>query len=204
MSMKAHFSYSLWIILVAGLTCKDLLAQTDEALPAGNPAFSSFNYRLPVRVPTAARPMITTTESALVQALYGELHRLARYPKTQTPVTITRLPHAELEAMVCKKPCGVLGFYREGQIFLDDKLHPETNMYDRSVLLHELMHFVQDMNAAYGTTADCDRWYQREMEAYSAQQQFLSMAGSPIHVMFAGVRSLCRDDNMRQANLDKH
>jgi hypothetical protein len=97
----------------------------------------------------------------------------------------------------------VLGFYREGKIFLDERLHPESDLYDRSVLLHELMHYVQDVNVAYGAEVNCDRWYLREVEAYTAQQQFLSASGSTIHLRYAGMQSLCQESSVRQVTLDK-
>ena len=201
--MKTRRWYSWLIILAAGLSCAEVHAQNMRVTPEGNTAFSSLkNPAAPRQLETRAPDSEFATEAALLKSLYSDLRQLSRYAKAGEQVSIVRLPRAELASMVCKRPCNVLGFYRNGQIFLDEQLRPELNLYDRSVLLHELMHYFQDLNDAYGVNATCERWYLREVEAYAAQQQFLSASGSAVHVRFAGMQSLCQEST-HQAILDK-
>jgi hypothetical protein len=197
--MNTRRSYSWLIVLATGLLCMESHAQYMRLVPEGNSAFSVLKIAPQARV--ADDEFIS--EAALLKSLYYELKHLSRYTRAGDPVTIIRLPHAELEAMVCKRPCNILGYYLNGQIFLDDRLRPERDLYDRSVLLHELMHYLQDVNLAYGADITCERWYQREVEAYATQQQFLSASGSPVHLHFAGIQSMCRENGARQATLEK-
>jgi hypothetical protein len=44
-------------------------------------------------------------------------------------------------------------------VYLDEAMDPETNVFARSVLLHELVHYVQDMNEELIELKDCERWY---------------------------------------------
>jgi hypothetical protein len=180
-------------------------AQIVRVVPEGNSAFSLYkNPSPPRKLEARVTEDAFASETALLKSLYSDLKQMSRYARASDPVQIIRLPHAELEAMVCKRPCNVLGFYREGQIFLDDKLRPERDVYDRSVLLHELMHYLQDVNFAYGAEITCERWVRREAEAYAAQQQFLSVSGSPVHLRFAGIQSMCQENGTRQATLEQH
>ncbi len=64
-------------------------------------------------------------------------------------------------------------------------MNPETNVFARSVLLHELVHFVQDINRELASVRDCERWYRREQEAYAIQKRFLEMIGSQIRVAYS-------------------
>lgn len=182
--MKTH-RWKLWFALLAASSlCIDALAQVN--------VMAASERRSPA-------PEVLD-EAGLMKTLFAELRQISPYRKQVAPLQVIRLPHAQLEAMVCKRPCNVLGFYREGEIYLDDRLHPESDLYDRSVLLHEMLHYLQDVNGAWGTDANCDRWYLREMEAYSTQRQFLSAGGSAVHLFFPS-RSLCLDDATRQTSL---
>ena len=86
-------------------------------------------------------------------------------------------------------------FYRPGEgIYLDDSLKPEANLFDRSILLHELVHYVQDMSGERADVKPCLRWYQREQEAYAIQKVFLGMTGSPTRVGYSAHKSTCDDE----------
>ena len=74
------------------------------------------------------------------------------------------------------------------EIYLDSKLRPETNLFDRSVLLHEMVHYLQSLEgqghsglpAPEGDVAKCLLWYKREREAYTIQEAYLIMVASPV------------------------
>jgi len=57
--------------------------------------------------------------------------------------------------------------------------------------LHELVHYLQDVGQELATASPCDRWYQREIEAYTLQNRFLSSVSSPERVSYAGARPTC-------------
>ena len=83
--------------------------------------------------------------------------------------------------------CAIKAWYKPGEgIFLDESLKPETNMFDRSILLHEMVHYFQDMAGYYGRVEGCDRWFHRELNAYEIQNRYLGTIGHPSRVAYAG------------------
>ena len=135
------------------------------------------------------------SEAELMPALISALDQLSKYHRMVASPEIIRVPHERLEEMVCKAKCAALATYRPGEgIYLDEKLKPETSLFDRSILLHELVHYVQDMNGEHDDMRPCMRWYQREQEAYAIQKIFLGMTGSPTRVGYSAHKSTCDDD----------
>ena len=137
-------------------------------------------------------------EAQLVPALLKAIDQLSRYRQAAGVPEIYRIPHEQLQQMVCGEPCAALATYRTGEgIYLDQNLKPETSPFDRSVLLHELVHYVQEMNGAHEDLKPCSRWYHREQEAYAIQKTFLMMVGSPIRVGYSASASTCDDEAPR-------
>ena len=96
------------------------------------------------------------------------------------------MTHSVVEQYACQKPCAALAVYRAGEgVYLDESLKPETNVFARSVLLHEIVHYVQDMNDELVNLKECERWYRREQEAYAVQKRFLEIVGSQIRVAYS-------------------
>lgn len=141
------------------------------------------------------------SEEALVKSLLSALNQMSKYPKPNELPEIKRVAHQQLEAMICNNsPCGVLASYWHGEgVYLDNHLKPETNLFARSVLLHELVHYLQDTNDAWSGLRDCDRWYHRELEAYALQKQFLTIIGSPVRVAYSASGPTC-DDSQQEAS----
>jgi hypothetical protein len=136
------------------------------------------------------------TEAELIPALVSALYQLSKYQRPVATPEVLRVSHERIEAMVCNAKCGALAAYRPGEgIYLDERLKPESNLFDRSVLLHELVHYVQDMNDEHGDMRPCERWYQREQEAYAIQKNFLFMTGSPTRVGYSAQKSTCDDES---------
>jgi hypothetical protein len=187
-----------------------LLAAAAPAVPA--PGTERVEMRVPNRAYDAAqesagrrarfdgalgdtRPM---TDAELLPALLTALDQLSKYRRPSVLPPLHRLPHAELQQRICGKPCPALAMYRPGEgIYLDDRLRPETSIFDRSVLLHELVHYVQDLNNEHADMRDCSRWYYREQEAYAIQKNFLVIVGSPVRVGYSASSSTCDDESPR-------
>jgi hypothetical protein len=134
------------------------------------------------------------TEAELLPALLSAIDQLSKYPRPTFVPEIFRVPHERLQELACTSKCGVLATYQPGEgIFLDERLKPETNLFDRSVLLHELVHYVQELNHERGDARPCERWYYREIEAYAIQKSFLMLVASPVRVGFHANKSTCDD-----------
>jgi hypothetical protein len=123
----------------------------------------------------------------VVKQLTVAINRLSRHHTPKLAPVIHRVSHAELETYVCETNCAIKAWYKPGEgIFLDESLLPETNPFDRSILLHEMVHYFQDMSGYYRDANPCDRWLQRELDAYDIQNRYLGATGSPRRVAYAG------------------
>lgn len=123
----------------------------------------------------------------LVRDLSRAIDMLSRYRVPKEAPRVYRVPRAELENYVCGTNCSIQAWYKPGDgIFLDESLQPETNLMHRSILLHELVHYFQDVAATYGDRSNCERWFQREIDAYSIQNRYLGVIGHPSRVAYAG------------------
>jgi hypothetical protein len=116
----------------------------------------------------------------LVSALMFWVTLFTGAPKPEVLPAVVKLPHAELEQLACGRPCPVLGLYRGGTvIYIDESLDPEHDQWARSVVLHELVHYVQDVSGKFGGETPCDRFNLREREAYAVQNRYLERVGLP-------------------------
>jgi hypothetical protein len=122
----------------------------------------------------------------LLPALLNAVHFLSKYSLPDELPQVHRVPHAKIEKLACGKPCDALAAYSSGEgIYLDDTLKPESNVFARSVLLHELVHYVQDVSNELSAVRPCERWYRREQEAYAIQKHFLALLGSQTRVGYS-------------------
>jgi len=136
------------------------------------------------------------SEAELMPALVSALDQLSKYHRPVALPEVIRVSHERIEEMVCHAKCGALAAYRPGEgIYLDEGLKPEKQLFDRSILLHELVHYVQDLSDEHGDMRPCQRWYQREQEAYAIQKIFLMLTGSPTRVGYSARKSTCDDES---------
>jgi hypothetical protein len=131
----------------------------------------------------------------LVPALLQAINHLSKYEMPQHLPAVHRAPHATVERLACGKPCAALAAYRPGEgIYIDEALRPETDIFARSVLLHELVHYLQDISHELASLRLCERWYRREQEAYAIQKRFLILVGSQTRVAYSA-GSTCDHDS---------
>ena len=131
----------------------------------------------------------------LTRHLLRSATRLSKYRMPEANPMVTRVTRAALEARACPSgvgKCGVSAMYQpEIGILMAEDLKPETNLFQRSILLHEMVHYLQDVGQELLTAAPCERWYQRELEAYAVQKQYLVSINSPDRVAYSGSRPTC-------------
>jgi hypothetical protein len=124
----------------------------------------------------------------MVSSLLDTITRMSDYQKPNVAPRVSKVSRAEIERTICSGPCPVKAWHLpETGIFIDDSLTPETNLVHRSILLHELVHFLQELNGEGAGMDECSRWLHREREAYWLQNQYLSLIGngSSYHMMVA-------------------
>jgi len=100
---------------------------------------------------------------------------LGHYPTPDRPPHVVTLPQAALAARACDGTCRPRGAYIPGEgVLLLNTLDIDGSPEDRSVLLHELVHYLQDRYGRFAKEPTCDRYADRELEAYYVQDEYLA------------------------------
>jgi hypothetical protein len=112
---------------------------------------------------------------ALATALFSEIARLSEYSFPEIFPRIRQISHTEIERLYCTRRCGLKAVYDPSiGISLDQGLDPANKQFDRSILLHELVHHLQAVTGRYAHLPECIRRYVEEREAYAIQNAYLS------------------------------
>src|SRR5262245_27892960 len=188
---------NIFRFLVAATGLAGLCALASAAPPApSDGALSAPNAGMyaSVQVPQSARlyRLIDRSEidsmPELVDSLLNAISKMSDYAKPATSPRVTKVSRAEIERTICSGPCPVKAWHMPGDgIFMDDRLTPETDLVHRSILLHELVHYLQDISGEGASMDECERWLHREREAYRLQNQYLGLIGNSTsyHLMVA-------------------
>ncbi len=104
---------------------------------------------------------------------------LSGYPAAAKMPIVKMVPHSFLVENACRgNECRVQGWFPSGDtIYLDDKLDPVKGLYDSSVMLHEMVHYLQQESKKSGIHSSCDSNVAAEREAYGAQREYLLRYG---------------------------
>jgi hypothetical protein len=114
----------------------------------------------------------------VVSCLVAWVVAFANAPQPGALPRVEVVPHAQLEAMVCGEPCPVQGAYGYGDVvYLDDALDPVRDLWARSVLLHEIVHYIQEAGGAYERADRRHAAGARERQAYAIQMAYLRRRG---------------------------
>jgi hypothetical protein len=115
-----------------------------------------------------------TLLSDFVLELLIAIHGLSAYPVPDRVPEVVLVSHPELERMACDGPCAVYGWFPGGKtIYLDDRLDPVHKTVDAGILVHELVHFLQQESGRFTDRDNCNDWVRREQEAYRVQNRWL-------------------------------
>lgn len=142
-------------------------------------------------------------DAVLVQALVVKLlvaaEALTGYAAPAAPPTVAFVAHGELERRACDRPCAVFGWFPPGRtIYLDSRLAPLEDLNARAVLLHELVHYLQQENHAFEGPVTCHSWLAKEREAFDAERHWtLAQPGGRRAVDWSRrvpLQAFCRDD----------
>jgi len=129
--------------------------------------------------------MAPGTMNALVTALLTWITAHTSYPMPDRLPAVAVVPHAYLEQLACGEKCPALGVYPDGNVvYIDAELQIETNVCARSVLLHELVHYLQQGHPKFAHMTPCARERAKEEEAYAIQNAYLAEIGSQERAVF--------------------
>lgn len=131
----------------------------------------------------------------LSRYLLRSASQLSKYRVPEVLPMVTRVSRKELDRLACGEEatkCGVSAMYEPTRgIVFSEELEPEKNLFHRSILLHEMVHYMQELGHSMAAAATCERWYQRELEAYAIQKLYLQAIQSPARVAYSGARPTC-------------
>ncbi len=116
-------------------------------------------------------------------------------PEDKCP-TLERKSQAWLSQAACgsNKCPQILGWYPGTQgniVYIDERLRPDESTYHYSIIIHELVHWLQGVNGLLGETT-CEEYIKIERFAYNAQREFLYRYGMPASTIQLPV-IVCRD-----------
>lgn len=120
--------------------------------------------------------MDPATLAKLLADLFAAIHAVSGHPVPAQMPELHRVPQAVIQQKFCQGPCRVPAAYHpEWGVYLDERLDVVHNPFDRSILLHELVHHVQATSGLYaGQPDDCERATREEREAFEIQNRYLA------------------------------
>ncbi|HIF50773.1 MAG TPA: hypothetical protein EYQ42_04465 [Thiotrichaceae bacterium] len=101
---------------------------------------------------------------------------LSSYPHPGEIPELYYKPHRFFVDNACagNEKCRAAAWYNDqGVIFMDERIKDNTDAVTRSVVVHELVHYLQDLSGEY-KDVDCDLYAKREREAYAIQRQYIN------------------------------
>jgi hypothetical protein len=126
----------------------------------------------------AERIPVTEDLAPMIRELFDAIESASDYRADGALPHVFQLPQHLLEERVCDEPCDVRAAYvpHEG-IYLSGNLDPLREPPDRAVLLHELVHYLQQGHSKFVGMAPCERERTKEVEAFAIQNAYLEQLG---------------------------
>ncbi len=106
------------------------------------------------------------------------------------PPHIEFLQAVEIAEIACEQQCGDVKGWTPAlsdTVYLNQDLRITQDIFDRSIILHELVHYVQYKYQLTNMPTDCLTWKAREAQAY--QMQFLWLHEHHITSNWQGLHS---------------
>ncbi len=135
----------------------------------------------------------------LVAELLVAIHLLAGFDLPSEPPEVVFVPHGLLQEKACSGPCEVYGWFPPGRtIYLDDRLDPVRDIAARGILVHELVHYLQQEAGTFRASGGCRTWLERERQAYDIQIRWhatqASVTGARVRMQRRPWKLTCSED----------
>ena len=114
--------------------------------------------------------------SSLLTEIFITIKLLSGYPIPDQHPAVHFVSLKELQDVVCPgRSCKVRALSRADiGVMINETLDVEHEIYPRSVLMHELVHYLQNVHQKFeDETRLCQRWQSKEIEAYEIQHKYL-------------------------------
>ena len=133
--------------------------------------------------------------TSLVVDLFATLHLMTGYPPPTVLPDVHRVPQSQISEQYCKRTCQIKAVYDPTYgVFIDEKLDVQNNLFDRSILFHELVHHAQSVSGRFDLgESECVRRNAAEKEAYGLQNRYLMEMNDGHRVAMTGWAFRCSD-----------
>jgi len=134
---------------------------------------------------------------SLLAELFTAIRLLSGYPAPAAFPDVVALPAIEIQRRLCDgRPCHIKAYYHpDSGVVIDDSLDLRNDPFDRSILLHELVHHMQKTTGKFEDVRDfCVRRVSEEFEAYEIQNRYLSQVNAARRAMVLGWNGKCADE----------
>jgi hypothetical protein len=144
---------------------------------------------------------VTLDKSELVSLmveLFAAIRLVSAYPSPDTLPEVHSLPQAEIQHQLCGgRACRVKAYYHpQSGVVVDETLDLKGDPFDRSILLHELVHHLQKTTGKFEVVSSfCSRRISEELEAYEIQNRYLSEIHASRRAFVMGWNGKCADDD---------
>ena len=142
--------------------------------------------------------MEPTALNSLLVELFAAIKLVSGYPAPATMPEVQAMPQVEIQKRLCNsRPCQIKAFYHpEGGVIVDQSLDFTNDPFDRSILLHELVHHLQKTTGKFDSVVNfCTRRNAQELEAYEIQNRYLSSIHSSRRAVVMGWTGKCDLDS---------
>lgn len=115
-------------------------------------------------------------KAELILVLLSWASHLSSYPYPDAGPEYSLRPHTFFIEHACggNRKCSIAAWYNnDGTIYLDERLENWDDPVVRSVIVHELVHYLQDLSGKFRND-DCNDQLKREREAYAIQRIYLN------------------------------
>lgn len=111
----------------------------------------------------------------LVAVLMSWGVQLTDYPAPQQPPALEYRPHSFFVENACSNhECAAMGWYNDQDvIYIDESLRGKDSVFIRSLIFHEIVHYLQHKSGEFDTYS-CEDQVWREREAYSLQRGYVA------------------------------
>lgn len=145
-------------------------------------------------------------DANLYAALLSWAVSLSGLPAPAEPPVVIAKPHSFFVQNACGgRECRVYGWYAGGrELYIDEKMKPEDDLLAASVVVHEMVHYLQGTarnggtparGAAYNEKPGCEAAIDMEREAYGVQREYLRRYGSIQQVGISMARVSCNAED---------
>jgi len=123
----------------------------------------------------------TITELIVALTLWITTH--TNYPEPENQIIIESISQESLSELACGRPCEIMAYTpinEKGKIYLINELDPLNDVCHQGILLHEIIHVIQEETNYASNYENKTKKHLREMNALVNHNIFLSQYGKKI------------------------